>query len=192
MLARAKRRADEAKVRFWPGNNIGYFGPYEGLLRASYPQGHMGSCGAGRATLGIEANGDIKGCPSLPTSDYVGGNVRDASLKDIWERSAPLRFTRDRTTADLWGCCADCYYASTASAAAPGRRTSSSAGRGTTRSATTAPSSCCGRAGASASCAPRARAGCPSTTGASRSSRSRGRPASSNERAPWPRAAKVG
>jgi radical SAM protein with 4Fe4S-binding SPASM domain len=112
MLARVKRRADEAKVRFWAGNNIGYFGPYEGLLRASYPQGHMGSCGAGRTTLGIEANGDIKGCPSLPSSDYVGGNVRDASLKDIWERSAPLRFTRGRTTDELWGRCAGCYYAS--------------------------------------------------------------------------------
>jgi radical SAM protein with 4Fe4S-binding SPASM domain len=99
-------------VRFWAGNNVGYFGPYEGLLRASYPQGHMGSCGAGRTMLGIEANGDIKGCPSLPSSDYVGGNVRDASLKDIWERSAPLRFTRGRTTDELWGRCAGCYYAS--------------------------------------------------------------------------------
>jgi radical SAM protein with 4Fe4S-binding SPASM domain len=111
MLARVKRRADEAKVRFWAGNNIGYFGPYEGILRASYPQGHMGSCGAGRTTLGIEANGDIKGCPSLPSSDYVGGNVRDASLRDIWERSSPLRFTRQRDEGDLWGHCAGCYYA---------------------------------------------------------------------------------
>jgi radical SAM protein with 4Fe4S-binding SPASM domain len=110
MLARIKRRADEAKVRFWPGNNIGYFGPYEHELRHSYPNGHGGSCGAGKAILGIEANGDIKGCPSLPTSDYVGGNVREHSLADIWERSAPLRFTRDRTTDELWGFCAGCYY----------------------------------------------------------------------------------
>jgi radical SAM protein with 4Fe4S-binding SPASM domain len=113
MLARLKRRADERRVKFWAGNNIGYFGPYESVLRASYPQGHMGSCGAGRSTLGIEANGDIKGCPSLPTSDYVGGNVRDHSLKDIWERSAPLRFTRDRTADELWGHCARCYYRET-------------------------------------------------------------------------------
>jgi radical SAM protein with 4Fe4S-binding SPASM domain len=112
MLARVKRRADEAGVRFWAGNNIGYFGPYEGLLRASYPKGHMGSCGAGRTTLGIEANGDIKGCPSLPSSDYVGGNVREHSLRDIWERASPLRFTRNRDESDLWGHCADCYYRS--------------------------------------------------------------------------------
>lgn len=110
MLARLKRRADEAKVKFWAGNNIGYFGPHENALRASYASGHMGSCGAGRTILGIEANGDIKGCPSLPTSDYVGGNVRDHSLRDIWERSAPLRFTRERSADDLWGYCARCYY----------------------------------------------------------------------------------
>jgi radical SAM protein with 4Fe4S-binding SPASM domain len=113
MLARLKARADEAKVRIWPGNNIGYFGPYETALRGTLPRGHMASCGAGRSTLGIEANGDIKGCPSLPTADYVGGNVREHSLRDIWERAAPLRFTRDRTVEDLWGLCRTCYYADT-------------------------------------------------------------------------------
>jgi radical SAM protein with 4Fe4S-binding SPASM domain len=113
MLAQLKGRADRARVRIWPGNNVGYFGPYEGILRGQLPRGHMSSCGAGRSTLGIEANGDIKGCPSLPTADYVGGNVRDHSLRAIWEQSKPLRFTRDRTVDDLWGHCRDCYYADT-------------------------------------------------------------------------------
>jgi radical SAM protein with 4Fe4S-binding SPASM domain len=113
MLARIKARADEAKVRLWPGNNIGYFGPYETLLRGTLARGHMASCGAGRSTLGVEANGDIKGCPSLPTADYVGGNIRENTLRDIWERAAPLRFTRDRTVEDLWGYCRGCYYADT-------------------------------------------------------------------------------
>jgi radical SAM protein with 4Fe4S-binding SPASM domain len=111
MLGRLKKRADEAKVRIWPGNNIGYFGPYESVLRGTLPRGHMHSCGAGRSTLGIEANGDIKGCPSLPTNDYVGGNIRETTLQDVWERAAPLRFTRDRTVEDLWGYCRTCYYA---------------------------------------------------------------------------------
>jgi len=113
MLARIKRRAVEAGVRVWPGNNIGYFGPYESLLRGTLPRGHLASCGAGRSTLGIEANGDIKGCPSLPTADYVGGNIREHTLRDIWERAKPLRFTRDRTVKDLWGYCGGCYYADT-------------------------------------------------------------------------------
>ena len=96
---------------FWPGNNIGYFGPYESVLRAALPRGHMSSCGAGCSTLGIEADGAIKGCPSLQTVPWTGGNIRDASLQDIWERSAPLRYMRDRTVDDLWGYCRTCYYA---------------------------------------------------------------------------------
>jgi radical SAM protein with 4Fe4S-binding SPASM domain len=110
-LARLKPRADTLGVRIFPGNNIGYYGPHESVLRAHFVDRHNGSCGAGRSTLGLEANGDIKGCPSLPSADYVGGNIRDASLRDIWERAAPLRFTRGRTVDDLWGFCRTCYYA---------------------------------------------------------------------------------
>jgi radical SAM protein with 4Fe4S-binding SPASM domain len=110
-LAALKARCDDAGVVLWPGNNIGYFGPYEALLRGAQARGHMSSCGAGCSTLGIEANGAIKGCPSLQTLPWTGGNIRDASLRDIWERSAPLRYMRDRTVEDLWGYCRDCYYA---------------------------------------------------------------------------------
>jgi radical SAM protein with 4Fe4S-binding SPASM domain len=111
LLARLKARCDEVGVTLWPGNNIGYFGPYESILRGSFGNGHTASCGAGCTTLGIEANGAIKGCPSLQTVPWTGGNIRDASLQDIWERSAPLRHMRDRTVEDLWGYCRTCYYA---------------------------------------------------------------------------------
>ncbi len=111
LLAALKRRCVELDIRLWPGNNIGYFGPYESTLRGHHALGHGGSCGAGRVTLGIEANGAIKGCPSLPTDAWTGGNIRDDSLEAVWERSQPLRYTRDRTTRDLWGYCAGCYYA---------------------------------------------------------------------------------
>lgn len=104
-------RAKEGGVRVFPGNNLGYFGPYEHLLRAHMPRGHGGSCGAGRGTLGIEADGTIKGCPSLQTEDWAGGNILQHSLQDIWERSNRLRYMRDRTVKDLWGFCGTCYYA---------------------------------------------------------------------------------
>lgn len=111
LLAKLKARADDLGVRLWPGNNIGYFGPYESVLRDRLPDAHAGSCGAGRTTLGIEANGAIKGCPSLPSESWTGGNVRDDKLVDIWERAEPLRYTRQRTERELWGFCASCYYA---------------------------------------------------------------------------------
>ncbi|HWA72018.1 MAG TPA: radical SAM protein [Polyangiaceae bacterium] len=111
LLGELAERARALGVRVWPANNIGYFGPYERALRGTLPKGHLASCDAGRAILGIEADGSIKGCPSLPTEAWTGGNIRDASLRDIWERSAPLRYMRDRTVEDLWGFCRTCYYA---------------------------------------------------------------------------------
>jgi radical SAM protein with 4Fe4S-binding SPASM domain len=110
LLAELKGRCDRAGVTMLAGNNVGYFGPYEHVLRSYCRSGYRRSCSAGLTTLGIESNGDVKGCPSLPTDAWVGGNVRDSSLRDIWERSAPLRHTRDRTRDELWGYCAQCYY----------------------------------------------------------------------------------
>lgn len=110
-IARIKPRADAADLRIWAGNNLGYYGPYETLLRGHLPLGRKGSCGAGRFILGIEANGAVKGCPSLPSASYVGGNLRDNALRDVWERAEPLRFTRNPRIDELWGYCASCYYA---------------------------------------------------------------------------------
>src|SRR5688572_11833606 len=110
-LALAKVRLQEHGIVLYPGNNIGYFGPHEATLRGGSRLGHYASCGAGRSVIGIESNGDVKGCPSLPSNPYVGGNVRTARLLDIWQGAPALRFARDRGTDDLWGYCATCYYA---------------------------------------------------------------------------------
>ena len=111
-VAELTRRAAAAQVRVWPGNNIGYFGPHEATIRGSARAGgYATGCSAGRTAMGIEANGAIKGCPSLPTAAWVGGNVRDRTLRDIWDTTPELRYTRDRTVDDLWGYCRECYYA---------------------------------------------------------------------------------
>jgi radical SAM protein with 4Fe4S-binding SPASM domain len=113
LLSSLAARSQQLQVRLLPGNNVGYFGPHEASLRGYNFDGHAGSCMAGQLTLGIEADGTIKGCPSLSTATWGGGNLRDASLRDIWERAAPLRYTRDRSVDDLWGYCRSCYYADT-------------------------------------------------------------------------------
>ncbi len=111
--ARAEGRGPGRFLDILAGNNIGYFGPHEAVLR-SHPGAaavHWGGCQAGRYTLGIEADGTVKACPSLPTAPYDGGKVTELSLSELWERSPELRFTRDRTTDELWGFCAGCDYA---------------------------------------------------------------------------------
>jgi radical SAM protein with 4Fe4S-binding SPASM domain len=112
LLARLYQEAADRGLLLLPGNNIGYFGPYESLLRGSGDDRvYWTSCNAGKNTLGIEADGTIKGCPSLPTSPYAGGNVRDLSLDYIWWKTDELSINRTRTNDELWGFCRGCYYA---------------------------------------------------------------------------------
>jgi radical SAM protein with 4Fe4S-binding SPASM domain len=110
-LAALKKRSLALGVHLRPANNLGYFGPFEALLREGLPRGHSVACTAGKTTLGIEADGAIKGCPSLPSEAWIGGNVRDASLTEIWQRAPALGWGRERGVASLSGFCATCYYA---------------------------------------------------------------------------------
>ena len=112
-IAALKARAHDDGILIMPGNNLGYFGPEEALLR-SYERGgrdHFAGCQAGRLVLGIESQGDLKGCLSLPSASYVGGNVRRRPVAEIWRDAEALAFTRRRTRADLWGFCQSCDFA---------------------------------------------------------------------------------
>ncbi|MBF6302910.1 SPASM domain-containing protein [Nocardia amamiensis] len=72
---------------------------------------HSGATPQLTSTQALEADGTIKGCPSLPTTSYSGGNVRDRSVRDIWTSTPELSFARADRTAELWGFCRGCYYA---------------------------------------------------------------------------------
>lgn len=112
-LAALKERAWRDGVVIQPGNNLGYFGPEEAVLRSPAPgmADHFQSCQAGRQLLGIESSGAVKGCPSLQTSHYVGGNLRDRRVAEIWADPECLAFTRRRTVEELWGFCRSCPFA---------------------------------------------------------------------------------
>lgn len=112
-LAEIKRRGFRDGLLVMPGNNLGFFGPEEALLRSPFEGGtdHFRGCMAGRYVLGIESNGAVKGCPSLQSTHYVGGTLLERSLEEIWSGTEPLAFTRARTRDDLWGFCGECPYA---------------------------------------------------------------------------------
>ena len=98
-----------------PGNNIGYFGPHEELLRSRPGAGsaHWRGCQAGVSVMSIESDGTLKACPSLPTAPYVAGNVLDQAVADAWLHQPAMAFTREKSTSELWGFCKGCYYADT-------------------------------------------------------------------------------
>jgi radical SAM protein with 4Fe4S-binding SPASM domain len=64
-----------------------------------------GGCPAGTHYVGIRPNGDVTPCPYLPV---YGGNLREASFREIWERSEA--FTTIRARNGLGGRCGACEF----------------------------------------------------------------------------------
>lgn len=113
----AKLRGDDvARPVVCPGDNIGYYGSCERALR---DQGARVAwwigCRAGCGVVGIESNGNIKGCLSLPSARHSEdlfheGNLREASLAELWEAPDAFSYNRGFTVEQLGGFCAVCRY----------------------------------------------------------------------------------
>lgn len=111
--AAAKATSGEKVFDVVAANTVGFYGPHEQAIR-SRPGGldaAWAGCNAGFNTIGIESDGKVKGCPSLPTGPYAGGNVRELDLERIWQTAPEIAFNRRDRTDELWGRCRTCYYA---------------------------------------------------------------------------------
>jgi len=104
---REKRNRQE--IQIYAGDNIGYYDENEPYLRNSPGtitvwQG----CQAGLRVLGIDSMGNIKGCESLYSDDFIEGNLRQESLKDIWCNESNFAYNRQFDVSHLSGACAEC------------------------------------------------------------------------------------
>jgi radical SAM protein with 4Fe4S-binding SPASM domain len=88
------------------GENIGYYGCKGYQLREG---GIYMGCYAGTYVAGIESNGNIKGCLSMP-EEYVEGNIRDSSFTEIWNRPGAFAYNRQFTKESGEGGCHGCKY----------------------------------------------------------------------------------
>lgn len=64
----------------------------------------LGGCGAGRLYCALEPNGDVEPCVFIPIKI---GNIRERSLREIWNNSEVLDEIRNR---DGFEGCSDCDY----------------------------------------------------------------------------------
>lgn len=93
------------------GDNIGYFSNHEEALRATPNRDGFNfwcGCSAGCLTIGIEANGNVKGCLSLQSDNFVEGNIRESSLAELWHRPGAFAYTRGFEIGNLKGYCQGC------------------------------------------------------------------------------------
>jgi radical SAM protein with 4Fe4S-binding SPASM domain len=109
-IVQAKRRN---RIQISVGDNIGYFSHHEPILRASPDRkGFNFFCGcmAGCLGVGVESNGNVKGCLSLQSDVFIEGNVREESLMTIWNKPGNFAYTRGFHLSMLKGHCRECDY----------------------------------------------------------------------------------
>jgi radical SAM protein with 4Fe4S-binding SPASM domain len=88
-------------------DTIGYYTACEPVLRGG--NGVWTGCYAGILTLGIESNGDVKGCSCLPR-EFTAGNLRQRPLAEIWADESRFAYNTDWQESSLTGACATCPY----------------------------------------------------------------------------------
>jgi radical SAM protein with 4Fe4S-binding SPASM domain len=91
-------------------DTIGYYTKLEPALRGG-PGGRSvwTGCYAGVLTVGIDSNGDVKGCSSLPGA-FVAGNVRDRPFAEIWADESRFAYNTEWHEGLLTGFCAGCAF----------------------------------------------------------------------------------
>ena len=95
--------------RIFAADNIGYHTADEGVIRG-YPGVCFRGCGAGISVLGIDSAGNVRGCESLYDEAFNEGNVRNRTLRDIWESPDSFAYNRQFKLDLLAGTCATCKY----------------------------------------------------------------------------------
>lgn len=117
LLARLKK---EGGIHVAVGDSIGYYGPYDKVLRGRGWRGRREcwkGCQAGMQAIGIEADGGVKGCLSLQArwgegDPFIEGNLRQSTLAAIWNAPGAFAFNRDTGPEALTGGCRACRYGS--------------------------------------------------------------------------------
>lgn len=105
------QKRQEKKILVYPADCIGYYTHIENQIRKTQWTG----CYAGLLVVGIEANGNVKGCLSLApelrkNNPFVEGNVRKKSLKEIWEKPDGFSYNRKFDLRKVKGLCGKCWY----------------------------------------------------------------------------------
>jgi radical SAM protein with 4Fe4S-binding SPASM domain len=103
-VCETRRMAEPTGTRIFAGDCLGYLSDLEPSLRDSPWTG----CAAGLQILGIQSNGNVKGCLSIIDDAFVEGNVLEDGLAAIWRRRDAFAFNRRFLPTQLAGLCAGC------------------------------------------------------------------------------------
>ena len=118
--------AREGKIAIYPADCVGYYTRKElEIKKISYRTDTVSpwnGCNAGIRGFGILQNGDILGCTSIRSKDYIEGSIRERALREIWEDENKFLWRRQMTKDKLSGACKACVYGSKCLGGCPNTR----------------------------------------------------------------------
>lgn len=101
----------EAPFSVGVADNIGYFTNMEGMLRGNLSgKAIFSGCRAGLTSIGIDSVGNVRGCESMYDERFNEGNLREKTLREIWESPDTFLYNRKFRTDMLTGKCGTCKY----------------------------------------------------------------------------------
>ncbi len=109
------KKSLEDRIEIYPTDCIGYYNEkVDEMLKKVYRLDfapRFTGCNAGKHGFGLLHNGDVIGCTSIRDREYIEGNIKEKSLRDIWEDPNSFAWNRKFSRSHLRGECANCEHA---------------------------------------------------------------------------------
>ena len=104
-----REKRNEQKIRLYAGDDIGYYDENEMYIRNRPGTICIWSgCQAGLSVVGIDSIGNVKGCESIYSDDFIEGNLREESFEKIWFKKGNFSYNRNFDINQLTGKCFSC------------------------------------------------------------------------------------
>lgn len=111
VMAFIDKHADTVPFSIGMADNIGYFTVADGRLRGNRSgKAFFRGCLAGISSIGIDSVGNIRGCEAMYDERFIEGNLRERSLRSIWESPESFAYNRGFSKELLTGKCAQCSF----------------------------------------------------------------------------------
>ena len=112
VIAFVERHMYEVPFAMGIAHNIGYYSENDTKIRGVRDGGlPFRGCTAGLDAIGIDSIGNVRGCESMYDDCFIEGNLRESSLREIWDDPDNFAYNRKFKKEMLTGICASCKEA---------------------------------------------------------------------------------
>jgi AdoMet-dependent heme synthase len=88
----------------WVDNQIDHYYTNRPTKQGQQPLYRTVTCGAGTGEISVDPNGDVFPCHTLHKQEFLCGNLRNQSVRDIFENSAIIKFFKELTVNKIETC----------------------------------------------------------------------------------------